>query len=86
MELKNVMEEIVSQTIDDVRKYHDFCDCPQCRLDISAIALNKVPARYVVSSKGETYGRAELLAMQQDLDVLSIVLDAVKLVQKNPRH
>ncbi len=86
MELKNVMEEIVFQTIDDVRKYHDFCDCPQCRLDISAIALNKVPARYVVSSKGETYGRAELLAMQQDLDVLSIVLDAVKLVQKNPRH
>ncbi len=86
MELKNLMEQVVSQTIDDVRKYHEFCTCPQCRLDVSAIALNKVPPRYVVSSKGESYGRAELLAMQEDLDVLGVVLEAVKLVQKNPRH
>ena len=86
MELKNLMEQVVSQTIDDLKKYHEFCNCPQCRLDISAIALNKVPPRYVVSSKGESYGRAELLAMQEDLDVLSVVLEAVKIVQKNPRH
>ncbi len=86
MELKNLMEVVVSKAIDDVKKYYDFCDCPQCRLDISAIALNKIPPRYVVSSKGDSYGRAELLAMQKDLDVLSIVLDAIKFVQKKPRH
>ncbi len=86
MELKNLIEDVVSQTIDDIKKYHDFCTCQQCRLDISAIALNKIPPRYVVSSKGESYGRADLLAMQKDLDVLAIVLDAIKLVQKKPRH
>lgn len=86
MELKNLIEDVVSQTIDDIKKYHDFCTCLQCRLDISAIALNKIPPRYVVSSKGESYGRADLLAMQKDLDVLAIVLDAIKLVQKKPRH
>ncbi|MGM0651588.1 MAG: late competence development ComFB family protein [Bacillota bacterium] len=86
MELKNLMEMVVFHTIDDIKKYYDFCDCQQCRLDISAIALNKIPPRYVVSSKGESYGRAELLAMQKDLDVLGIVLDAVKFVQKKPRH
>ncbi len=86
MELKNLIEDVVSNTIEDIKKHHDFCTCQQCRLDISAIALNKIPPRYVVSSKGESYGRADLLAMQKDLDVLAIVLDAVKLVQKKPRH
>ncbi len=86
MELKNLIEDVVSYTIDDIKKYHDFCSCAQCRLDISAVALNKIPPRYVVSSKGASYGRAELLAMQKDLDVLAVVLDAIKQVQKNPRH
>lgn len=80
------MEVLVSQAIDDIKKYYEFCACPQCRLDISAISLNQMPPRYVVSNKGDSYGRAELLAMQKDLDVLSIVLDSVKAVQKQPRH
>ncbi len=86
MELKNLMEVVVSHTIDDIKKHYDFCNCPQCRLDISAMSLNKLPAKYVVSSKGDSYGRAELLAMQKDLDILSIVLEAVKKVQQKPRH
>ncbi len=86
MELKNLMEVVVSQAIEDIRKHYDFCSCAQCRLDISAISLNKIPPRYVVSSKGESYGRAELLAIQKDIDVLGIVLNAVKVVQKQPRH
>lgn len=86
MELKNLIEDVVSHTMDDIKKYHDFCSCPQCQLDISAIALNKIPPRYVVSSKGASYGRAEMLAMQKDLDVLAIVLAAIKQVQKTPRH
>lgn len=86
LELINLIEDVVSHTIDDVKKYHDFCTCPQCRLDISAIALNKIPPRYVVSSRGASYGRAEMLAMQKELDVLALVLEAVRLVQKSPRH
>jgi competence protein ComFB len=86
LELKNLMEAVVSQAIDDIRKHYIFCSCSRCRLDITAIALNKILPRYVVSEKGESYGRAELLAMQGDLDILSIVLDSVKKVQQNPRH
>ena len=86
MELRNLMEDVVTHAILDVRKYYDFCSCDQCRMDICALALNKSPPRYVVSNKGESYGRAELLAMQSDLDVLSIVLEAVKMVQQKPRH
>lgn len=86
MELKNLIEVLVSQAIDDIKKHYDFCGCPQCRLDISALALNKIPPRYVVSSKGSAYGRAEMLKMQNDLDVLGTVLEAIKTVQQKPRH
>ncbi len=86
MRLHNLMEEVVDHAIDDIKKHYDFCDCPQCRYDISAIALNKLPPRYVVSSKGESYCRAELLANQNNLDLMSVVLEAVKKVQQNPRH
>ncbi len=86
MELKNMMEMVVDQAITDVKKHYDFCDCGQCRLDISAIALNKLPPKYVLTSKGESYSRADLLAMQSGLDLLGVVLEAVKVVQKNPRH
>ncbi len=86
MELRNLMEDVVNQALEDVKKYYDFCSCDQCRMDISALALNKIPPRYVVSNKGESYGRADLLAMQSGLDVLSVVLEAVKMVQQKPRH
>ncbi len=86
MELKNLMEVVVSQAIDDIKRHYEFCNCEQCRLDIAALALNIIPPRYVVSSKGDSYGRAELLAIQKGLDVLGTVLEAVKTVQKKPRH
>lgn len=86
LELRNLMEDVVNDALEDVRKYYDFCSCAQCRMDISAMALNKIPPRYVVSNKGESYGRAELLAMQSNLDILNIVLEAVKMVQQKPRH
>ncbi len=86
MELRNLMEDVVNHALEDVKKHYDFCSCAQCRMDISALALNKIPPRYVVSNKGESYGRADLLAMQSGLDVLSIVLEAVKMVQQKPRH
>ncbi len=86
MELKNLMEIMVMYSIDDIKRHYDFCGCSQCRMDIAALALNKLPPRYVVTSKGESYGRAELLHMQKDLDLLSVVLSAVKMVQQKPRH
>lgn len=86
MSLLNLMEKVVDHAINDIKNYYEFCDCPQCRKDISAIALNKLPPRYVVTKKGESYCRAEMLAMQSSLDLVSVVLAAVKQVELNPRH
>ena len=86
MKLLNLMEQVVGQAIDDIKNYYDFCDCPVCRNDITAMSLNKLPPRYVVTERGESYSRAEMLAMQESLDVVSVVMAAIKKVEQNPRH
>jgi competence protein ComFB len=84
--LKNIMEQIVLRTIDEVAEDHHFCNCPRCRLDIAALALNKLPPRYAVTSKGEAYSRTEWLELQKSLDVISVIFEAIKIVQGKPRH
>ncbi len=81
-----MMEAVVSDAIGDIKKHYDFCDCEHCRMDIAALVLNKVPPRYVVTTKGDSYGRADLLALQKNVDITSLVLEAIKIVQQQPRH
>ncbi len=84
--LKNVMEQTVLQVIDKLAEDQEFCNCHCCRMDIAALALNSLPPRYVITSKGETYSHTDLLELQKSLDVVSAVFRAIKIVQKNPRH
>lgn len=64
----------------------DFCPCERCRLDTIALSLNQLPPRYVVTGKGDSYSRAEMLELQKGVDILSIVINAVKMVRSKPRH
>ena len=84
--LQNLMEEIVFRTIDDLAPGRKVCTCEQCRLDIAALALNKLPPRYVVSAQGASYTRADFLEIQKYVDVIGAVTKAIKLVQEHPRH
>lgn len=86
MKLVNVMEHLVFEAIDEVRKRQPFCNCDACRLDIAALALNSLPPRYVVTSKGEAYGRADWIDLQKDIDLFSTVLKAIQKVESSPRH
>ncbi|NMB35105.1 MAG: late competence development ComFB family protein [Firmicutes bacterium] len=84
--LQNLMEEIVFATIDELLIGEDVCKCEQCRKDIAALALNSLPPRYVVTAKGASYARADLLEIQKYIDVIGAVTKAIKLVQEHPRH
>ncbi len=52
--LTNMMEETVLTKIDQLWQTTDFCKCDQCRIDIAAFALNRLPPRYVHSLAGGT--------------------------------
>lgn len=85
--LHNLMEDVVLNLIDEVlEKNPEVCRCDICRLDIAASALNHLPARYVVSAKGEVYSKVNILFQQFRVDVISAIVQAMMVVSKNPRH
>lgn len=92
MHIRNAMEIVVRANLEEIVQHgdkygvEDICTCKRCLLDIMALALNKLPPRYVVCDQGEAYVRSSALDQQFKVDTLFAVLNAVRVVQANPRH
>jgi len=87
LELKNFMEKLVLQQIDTVMNANrDVCGCAQCRHDIAAMALTILPARYVVTPKGETYTRIKALEQQFTVNIIMALTESIEIVKKHPHH
>lgn len=85
--LINVMEVLVNETVEEVLKANKkFCDCQRCKLDIAAIALNKLPTSYVVTLEGEVLLRTGSLKQQFKIDIIRAVTEALEVVSKRPHH
>lgn len=87
VELKNYMEELVWEHLDQVlEKYPGVCRCEKCRYDMAALALNRLPAHYVVTEKGKTYTKARTLEQQFATDTITAITQAVEQVSRMPHH
>ncbi len=86
MLLKNYMEDVVDQTLDEIMEWKESCGCDRCRNDIKALALNHLPPKYVVTDMGYVYSKVNQLATQFRTDITVAVTNAMKVVSKNPRH
>jgi competence protein ComFB len=86
LQMKNYMEEIVLNSMDDILKDINMCKCERCRMDIAAKALNDLPPQYVVTRIGEIYSRINNLKIQFEVDIISAITKAAILVKRNPRH
>lgn len=89
--IKNYIELAVEEMLDDLlSKYAEknpgTCSCTRCRLDIMAIALNNLPTRYVVTDKGSIFTKVSMEQIGGRAQVAAAILNAIKIVQKNPRH
>lgn len=84
--LRNFMENVVLDVIDEITKSMEVCNCNKCRLDIAAIALNNLPTKYIVTDKGELYSKVNLFKLQTNVDVRSAIIKAALIVSKNPMH
>ncbi len=83
-----VMDEVLEQ-INEYARLHPgeiVCLCPQCRSDIAALALRKLPAKYTTTEKGAYFVRVELQSRQAQLDIFKALRDAVQTVNQNPHH
>lgn len=85
-DVQNVMETLVEEQLDKCIASVGACDCEFCRADIKALALNKLPARYASRLQGSIITRADNMRSQASTDVLAAVMEAIKIVQANPRH
>lgn len=87
MSIQNVMEEIVNNKILEVIKDKDCCKCEKCLDDIRALALNKLPSKYVSTNKGELFSKLAALKEQQGaIDLNIAVVSAIESVSSRPRH
>ncbi|AEG60424.1 late competence development ComFB family protein [Desulforamulus ruminis] len=89
--IRNYIELAVEETLDDVLNRYALnhpgtCTCARCRLDIMAIALNNLPTRYVVTDVGGIFTKVALDQVAGRAQVIAAILNAIPIVQKNPRH
>lgn len=82
--LINLMEETVLNKIGQLWQGTQYCKCDQCRLDIAAYALNRLPAQYVQSLKGKVLYQFESSQIQRDIEVTVAVGQGIEIVGKSP--
>jgi len=85
-ELKNLMEILVECKYEEVKDALEVCTCDQCRLDVLSYALNRLPAKYVVTDKGEALAKVSSMSLQFDSDILCALTMGAKIVREHPRH
>ena len=87
MELKNYMEILMWQQLDDVLASHQgVCKCEKCRYDIAALTMNFLPPRYVVTDKGQMFTKIKALEQQFTIDIVTAITHAVTIVNRSPHH
>lgn len=87
MAIINIMEKMVETRFTNHSKAMNFCTCELCADDVKCIALNKLPPKYVTSSKGELFFRTEQQMVRQNMmDIDIAVINAIESVKKRPRH
>ncbi|MCL2051881.1 MAG: late competence development ComFB family protein [Lachnospiraceae bacterium] len=84
--LRNFNEEWVRSYLDRNISSFDVCECEDCRLDIMALALNKLPPQYVVTEKGAIFASVNEMSHQRMVDLATAITEAIMVVKNRPSH
>lgn len=83
MVLINLMEHLVVERLDGAFSKFKCCRCDKCKKDVAALALNKLPPKYVVTEPDKVSG---LQAYLEGQEVSTAIVQAIIQVRANPRH
>lgn len=95
MKVHNVMEEYVEDKVNifynkllDEKVSWLTCDCDTCRSDTLGYVLNRIPPRYVVSSRGVTHNYEFIKNSQLNADVDTLISQGVHKINsvQRPYH
>ena len=85
--MKNVAEEFVKTLFNELkpgaRQVHQGCSV--CEEDVLVYALNRIPAQYVATAKGEVLSRLEIQVGQNRTDATVALMEGFRFVAANPR-
>ncbi len=82
----NVMQALVEQKADKYIRLFGLCTCPRCRIDVIALSLTNLPAKYVVVPDQEVVPLLSVYEGQYNAAIVSQVMNACKQVMEHPRH
>ena len=82
----NVMEILVDERLERYVKMFGLCDCPRCLADARALALTKLPPKYVVLADMAATPMLSLYRAKFESQVIAQVIQACKTVMESPRH
>ena len=84
--LINVMELLVEEKLERYVKLFHLCSCPRCLADTQALALSRLPAKYVVLSAAACSPMLNFYRAKYDSDVTAQIIYACKQVMESSRH
>lgn len=82
----NVMSLLVSEKLERYVALFHLCDCPRCLADAQALALSRLPAKYVVLAGSAYPPMMNLYRAKFDSMVTAQVVYACKQIMDSPRH
>lgn len=82
----NVMEVLVDERIERYVRMFGLCDCARCLADVRALALTRLPPKYVVLAESVATPMLSLYRAKFESQVIAQVVQACKTVMEAPRH
>lgn len=82
----NVMEALVESKAEKYIDLFGLCPCPRCRTDVVALALTRLPAKYVVATRADLIPLLSVYEGRYNAAVVSQVMRACNRVSNQPRH
>lgn len=86
MAVRNYMQDIIDNEIDDILKDVEMCKCDICMDDVKAIALNNLKPKYYSTHLGEVYNKTSQLSIEFRVGIIKELLIASEIVKINFKH
>ena len=82
----NLTQAMVEEKADKLMKQFGMCTCNRCKVDVTAIALTNLPAKYVVTQNKEVLPLLSMYEERYSAAVTVQVMNACRMVMKRPHH
>lgn len=83
----NVMEQILKrQKLEQQMERYGVCTCSRCRADVEALALTKLPAKYIVVDKSTVAPMIGFYENRYRVNILTQIIRACIQVKEEPHH